>query len=115
MNIRHDPMMVKRNQDTFSNREVGVTHPDLPSYMKLSDNGDVEVFAKEGLGFILHKDNNSITFVADSVRFITNEREGLRWNKLCFNPRATQFSEPAFVPWDESNGESIYNGVEDFL
>lgn len=85
-------------QDNYSDREVGITHPDVSSFIKLRDNGDVEIVTGEGVGIIMNRNNKSISFFGDHIRFLTREDDtGMRWNKIAFNPKATSFNEPAFV------------------
>lgn len=110
-----DPAAVKSALDHYTEREVGITHPDYPSFVRLTDGGDVEIFAKEGLGIILHPTNNSITFVADNIKFLTNGKNGLRWNDLAFNAQAFQFTEPAFKLYDDTEIQTIYQGVKEIL
>lgn len=102
-------------QDKFGLREVGITHPDLPSFIKLADNGDIHIVAAEGLGIIMHPQNKSITMVGDSVRFLTKEEDGLRWNKLSFNYQATKYTEPAFVSYEDDDYQNLYRGLDDWL
>lgn len=102
-------------QEKFGLREVGITHPDGPAYIKLADNGDIHIVGTEGLAVIMHPQNKSITFVADSVRFLTKEEDGLRWNKLSFNSQATKYTEPAFVSYEEDDYQNLYRGLDDFL
>lgn len=106
---------IKRNQEKFGLREVGLTHPDLSSFIKLADNGDIHIVAAEGLAIILHPQNKSITFVGDTVKFLTKEEDGLRWNKLSFNSQATKYTEPAFVSYVEDDYQNLYRGLDDFL
>lgn len=107
------PTEIIRQQDNFGEREVGVTHPDKPSHVRLHDNGDVEITAGEGLSIIMHAGKRSITFVADEIKFLTKS-QSLRWNDLRFNPKATQFSQPTFVPQINEDGYSLYRGVDYF-
>lgn len=99
----------------FDDREVGITHPDKPSYFRLTDKGTVEAVCKPGLGIFMNPQNNSITVVADDVRFITNDKNGLKWNDLSFNPKATIGTEPSFVKMTDVDFQSIYAGFEDYL
>src|SRR5690242_4881809 len=85
-------------QNNFSDREVGVTHPDISSHIRLRDNGDIEIITGEKLAIVMNRKNASITFVADHVRFLTRDDDtGMRWNKMAFNHKATLFNEPTFV------------------
>ncbi len=98
----------------FSKREVGLTHPDKPAHLKMLDNGDIHLMVNESLGIIMSSAQNAIILVADNVKFLTKEDEGLRWNKLAFNPKAVKFNEPAFI-YPKNQTAGIYDGVSDFL
>jgi hypothetical protein len=103
-------------QDRFSEREVGITHPDVSSHVRLKDNGDIEIISGEGLGIVFNRKDRSMTFFADSVRMLTRDDDtGLRWNKLAFNPKATTYDQPAFIRLVESDLPNIYRGVGQFF
>lgn len=110
---RPSEMVSKLNR--FSGREVGLTHPDTDAFIKLSDTGDIEYVATDGLAIIMHPQNKSITFIADHVKFLTKDRDGLRWNKLSFNSKATKNTEPTFVTYEEDEVHNIYNDTDYFL
>lgn len=103
------------DQSNFSVTEVGITHQFTNAFVRLTDSGDVEIVAGEGLAIILHTANKSITMVADKIRFITKDDGGLVWNTRVFNDRATKFTEPAFVSFAPEDGVGIFRGAGDFL
>lgn len=109
------PSDIIRRKDRFGYREVGITHPDNSAYVRIADNGNIEIMACDGLGIILHPQNKSITMVGDSIKFMTKEDHGLRWNKLSFNSQATKFTEPAFVPYEEDEIKDIYRGTSQYF
>lgn len=41
----------RRNQ--FSRREVGLNHPDNDAFIRLNDDGDIEIFAAPGVGMVI--------------------------------------------------------------
>lgn len=101
-------------QSRFGEREVGLTHPDIFSYIKLSDNGDISIMAQDGLGIVISATQHCILLVGDTVKFLTKNDEGLKWNKLAFNPKATKYSEPAFIyPKNQTSG--LYDGIDNFI
>lgn len=97
----------------FGHRETGLTHPDLYSYIRLADNGDIHLFVAEGVGIILSATQRSIVLVGDTVKFFSREDEGLQWNSLAFNQKAVKFNEPAFVYLKEDR--SMFDGIDDFI
>lgn len=109
------PSETVHRQGRFSPREVGLTHPDVPSFIRLCDNGDIELIAGEGLGIILSPRSGSITLVADRIKFLTRGENGLRWNKVAFNDRAVAFNEPTFLTVDDLNTPSLYRDVDYYL
>lgn len=109
------PTDIIRQQDQFGGREVGLTHPDQPSHLRIRDNGDIELIAGDGLGIVMNLARRSITFMADQVKFLTSEDNGLRWNKLSFNPKATEFHQPAFVPFLDTHSVDLYKGTEHYM
>lgn len=105
--------MVERNR--FSPTEVGVTHQFTNAYVRLTDDGDIEIIAGEGLGIVLHPANKSITIMADKIKFVTREHGGLMWNLKNFNERATKFTEPAFYDYNPEDGMGIFRNMSTFL
>jgi hypothetical protein len=104
------------HQDTFGVREVGVTHPDVSSHVRLKDNGDIEILSGEGVGLLINRKNRSITLFADHVRFLTKDDDtGMRWNKLAFNPRATTFNEPAFLSVAHDDMYNLYKDTDGYF
>lgn len=110
-----DPYANLYGQDQFHKPEPGLSHPSRPSHIRLHDNGDLELTACEGLSIMMHAASRSITFISDSVKFITKD-DGFRWNKLALNKDAWQYNQPAFHPVDDTaSSKGLYRGVEMFL
>lgn len=109
------PLLAMSEQSMFSPTEVGITHPYTNAFIRLTDDGDIELVAGPGLAMILHPQNRSLTIVADSVKFVTKEQGGLRWNKFAFNPQADQFQEPALIPWNEETVSTLFSDLDDFF
>lgn len=109
------PTMEKLAQDQYSSKEVGLIHPNRGSFIRLNDQGDIEISATEGLSMILHAETRSITFVADKIKFLTKEGDNIRWNDLFFNSFATDFTQPALVSYEPDDSSGIYGNwdVED--
>lgn len=100
-------------QDRYGNREVGVTHPDNNSFIRLRDDGSVEIFAGEEVSIVLNPISRTVTINADCVKFHTRTEGGLRWNKIAFNERAVGFSEPTFIAVEDTlDIKSVYRGVD---
>lgn len=102
------------SQNTFSNREVGVTHPDTPAFIRLTDDGDIQIMANDGLGIIINLTNNSITLMANTIRFMTTDHEGLAWNNNFFNSNATTYTQPMLNPATGANINNLFAGAENF-
>lgn len=109
------PNQIILNQSRFSESEIGLTHPDTGAFIRLCDNGDVEIVAGEGVSIVMSPRSRSIVFNADSIKFVTKEEGGLRWNRQMFNEKATSFQEPTFLEFDDEFVYDIYRGVEDFM
>lgn len=109
------PIQTLIEQDKFQNREVGITHPDLSSFIRLNDAGDVEIVVDDRLAMIFHHSTGTLTIVADQVRFLTKEGEGIRWNNNVFNQKATDFTQPALIPLPVDENASLYAGTEDYF
>lgn len=109
------PGDILNTQDNFQNNEVGVTHPSNPSFVKLNDNGDVEIFASEGVGIHIDRNSRSIILIADAIKFLTKEDEGLRWNRLSFNKNAVFYQEPTFLEMSDEDMYCIYKGVNQYV
>lgn len=112
---RSFPVEVELNRrKEFSDREVGITHPDLSSFIRLNDQGDIEIFAAPGVGIVISSRSKSISLFGDSVRLITKE-DGLRWNNYNFNYAASNYIEPTLIKLNKDSIHSAINGIHHFL
>ena len=111
----------RRNQ--FSQREVGLNHPDNDSFIKLADTnsflrlndeGDVEIFAAPGVGIVISASSRTISFFAEKVRFFCAE-DGLRWNEFNFNYSASDYSQPTLVKVDPKTIHMAQNSAYHYL
>lgn len=100
---------------TFSTREVGLTHPDTSSFIRLSDKGDIEIFAGQEIGIIISPSSGSISLFADVVKIFTKEDNGLRWNNMSLNYASDQYNEPALVRTNEKEINSGFNYANYYL
>lgn len=98
----------------FSEREVGLNHPDTESFIRLNDQGDIEIFAAPGVGIVISGRSKSISLFADSIRLHCKE-DGLRWNMYNFNYSASSFSEPTLVKLNLKEIHSAQNGAAYYL
>ena len=99
---------------TFSQREVGLTHPDNSSFIRLTDAGDIEIFAAPGVGIVINGSTRTISLFADNIKFNTKE-DGLKWNSMEFNHSATSFSEPTFVLADQKSYNPAYLNMDYYI
>lgn len=102
----------RRNQ--FSQREVGLNHPDTNSFLRLNDEGDVEIFAAPGVGIVISASSRTISFFAEKVRFFCAE-DGLRWNEFNFNYSASDYSQPTLVKVDPKTIHMAQNSAYHYL
>lgn len=109
------PIGIIQRQSKFSDREVGLNHPDVPAFFKITDNGDIHIMVNQATGIIISAATSSITLVANVVKLLTNEDEGFKWNQKAFNPHATTYNQPALVPLKKFVGSGIYDNVADYL
>lgn len=100
----------KRNE--FSRREVGLNHPDVSSYFKLADNGDIEIMAAPGVGIVISAITRSISIFADTLKIYTTEDDGIRWNKYSFNYAGSNFTEPFLVPLRSFQKSPAYHSYQ---
>lgn len=101
-------------QNTFSTTEVGITHLNTPGYIRLTDAGDIQIMADDGLGIIINYKNRSITLMADTFKIMTTDHEGFGWNTNFFNPAATVYSQPALNPATGTNVKNVFAGTENY-
>lgn len=104
---------IKKRRE-FSDREVGLTHPDLSSFIRLNDQGDIELFATPGIGIVISGKSKTISIFSDSIRFYSKE-DGLRWNNYNFNYSASTYSEPTLVKIDFNQIHSAQNEASYYL
>lgn len=102
-------------RNTFSRREVGLTHPDTSAFVRLNDRGEVEIFAGEELGIIISPQSRSISIFADVVKIVTKEDYGLRWNNMSFNYASDIYNEPSLVKTSEKEYNSGYLYADHYL
>ncbi len=109
------PYSQVRDGERFNLRELGLNHPDNKSFIKIADNGDVEISAGPGISIILHPHNRSITFVADSIKMLVRDHDGVKINDLILNTDATNYSEPTFLESDPVDMSYFYDGTVEFV
>ena len=102
----------RRNQ--FSQREVGLNHPDTNSFLRLNDEGDIEIFAAPGIGIVISATSKTISFFAEKVRFFCAE-DGLRWNEFNFNYSASDYSQPTLVKINPKSIHMAQNSAYHYL
>lgn len=102
-------------QDMFGHREVGVIHPDVSSFLRLRDNGDIEIMTGDGLGIVMSRSNQTMTLMAKQVRVLTHDGDGFFWNQLGFNKKATAYNEPTFFQPPEHDMSDLYKGAADYF
>ena len=98
----------------FSQREVGLTHPDNPSFVRLTDSGDIEIFSAPGVGIVINGSTKTISLFADNIKFYTKE-DGLKWNSMEFNHSATLFSEPALVSANDKSYNPAFLNMDHYI
>lgn len=108
------PFKILNSQNQFSDTEVGLSHPNQSSYMKFADNGDIYIMGKSNLGIIISPSQDAIILVADTIKMLTKDGEGLKWNSKCFNFNADGFEEPTLVDPMKSPLD-LYDGIDDFI
>ncbi len=101
-------------QDTYGDQEIGMIHPQMASFIRLNDAGDIEIVVSDSLAIVLHKATNSITFVADTIKFLTKDGDSIRWNNSNLNSRATDFTQPALIPLQVDQMASLYDGSDEY-
>lgn len=102
-------------QDQFGLREPGITHPDTDGYIRLRDNGDIELIVSDGLGMVFNKRKRTVTIIADEIKFLTNAGDSIQWNDKKLNSQAVLYTQPALVPLEAQEKFSPYTGTEEFF
>lgn len=112
---KFDEIFELKKRKEFSTREVGITHPDNNGFIRISDSGDIEIFAAPGIGFVISPSTRSISLFADSIKFFCRDDDGLRWNSMSFNPAADVYNEPALVKTNEFLNNPAYYRTNHYL
>lgn len=110
VNLRNHVAQEMADRKEFSATEVGLTHPDLNSFLRMNDKGDIEIFASPGVGIVISAVSKSISFFADTVRVHTRE-DGFRWNSYRFNYAASTYVEPTLVSLRSKDLHTAVNGI----
>lgn len=105
---KFDEVFEVKKRKEFSTREVGLTHPDNSAFFRISDSGEIEIFAAPGIGLVINPSTRSISLFADSIKFFCRDDDGLRWNSMSFNPSADVYNEPALVKTNEFLNNPAY-------
>lgn len=103
-----------KRRNEFSRREVGFNHPDNNSFLRLNDDGDIEIFAAPGVGIVISGTGRSISLFADKIRMFCSET-GLRWNNFNFNYSAIDYSQPTLVKVDPKSIHTAQNDAQHYL
>lgn len=98
----------------FDLNDVGITHPNNDAFIKIDKTGRIYIMSQPNLGIVIDPSKQTIGFVGDSVKVVTKEDEGFKWNNLSFNPKATNYSEPTFT-YSKNVINHIYDDVDRFL
>lgn len=106
-NVFNEGAELKRRKE-FSNREVGITHPDHKGFIRITDSGEIEIFAAPGVGLILNPNTRSVAIIADSIKFFCRDDDGLRWNDKSFNPASDVYNEPALLKTNDFLNNPAY-------
>ena len=109
------PTGIIERQSKFSDREVGLNHPDVKSFIKIADNGDIQIMVDEATGIIISPATGTITLVANTLKLLTNADEGFKWNEKAFNYDATTFNQPTLRPLRKFVGSGIYDNITHYL
>jgi hypothetical protein len=105
---------IKRRKE-FSNREVGLNHPDNKSFLRISDSGEIEIFACPGVGIVINSNTRSVSIFADNIKFYSRDDDGLRWNSMSFNPASDMYNEPALIKTNSFSNNPAYHNATHFL
>jgi hypothetical protein len=112
---RSDLVNMMSHEDNYNPSEVGITHPLNDSYIKICNDGTIEIYAGNSTGIFLNPNNQTITFMGDCVKFITNKEDGIRWNNMALNSQASSFTEPALIPVKSENIPSSFRNIMNFI
>lgn len=110
MTVRPHPT----SSEKFDLKDVGVTHPDNDAFIKIDGSGRIYIMSQPNLGIVIDPSKQSISFVGDTVKVVTKEDEGFKWNNMSFNPRAVSYAEPTLT-YSKDVVNNIYDDVDRFL
>lgn len=112
---RFDEVAEYKKRKEFSTREVGLTHPDNQGFFRISDSGEIEIFAAPGVGIVINPGTRSISFFADSIKFFSKEDDGLRWNNMSFNPASDMYNEPTLIKTNDFSNNPAFFRTNHYL
>lgn len=72
--IDNKPTDFRENNKQFGPNEVGLKHPTNGSYIRITDDGSIELFSQYGTGIRIGS-NNSIQFFGNNIQPISKEFE----------------------------------------
>ena len=108
------PVEMRERQDQFAGREVGLNHPDNDSFIRIRNNGDLEISAGNGVSMVLSATKRSITLIADEIRFMTSEGKFV-WNGKHFNESAISFHEPTLISLEDYDLNTPFKNAESYI
>lgn len=86
-----------KKQNTYARKEVGIKHSN-GSRLKIHDNGNIELFARNEAGIIVNKEYKTTNLYGDAINMnaslirINTRPNGLMWNGYNLNPMLYQLS-----------------------
>ncbi len=100
--------------DRFDLHDVGLTHPDNNSFVKIDGSGRIYLMAGPNMGIVLDPVSQTVSLIGDTIKVVSKEDEGFKWNNVSFNPRAVSYAEPTFT-YSKEVINHLYDDVDRFL
>lgn len=90
------PTNIMGIQDSFAPDDVGLSHPNNGSFIKINGQGEVVIHAN-GMSIHMSTTHRRITVHASDVKILA---KSIFWNKAMFDPNSFSFTHPLLQPTD---------------
>lgn len=94
--LYRDPDINLSNEQKFGETEVGLKHPLTGSFVRLCDDGSIQICVGERGETAIVMNERGVTIYADKINLVTGFG-GLTWNGKSFNPKATYLGEATLL------------------
>jgi hypothetical protein len=100
-NLYKHPRRDLEVEQRFSTTELGFRHPFTGSYIRVGDDGSIQITVGDSGRTGITLDENGITIFGDKITILSGPN-GFSWNGKDFNPCSDRVDEPTLISRSKS-------------